>query len=126
MTKPADDWTQRKLQALATKYFPGRHRELEGVVRGLMGRHEEEWRTQPPGTYRPTGPMYALALEWELERQGATCSVCRGKVALPTPPSPPSAVGSGFMLALRKRAADGGLNVPQNLALCHADCMPGF
>jgi hypothetical protein len=125
MTTPADAWTREKLRAVAKEYFPGRAVELDGIIRRLVERHEKAWRSQPPGAYRPTAPMYALALQWELGRLGAKCSVCQGEVALLARPTSRSPVGSRLSLAPRRRAVEGGLNVPQNLVLCHADCLPG-
>lgn len=125
MRSPADAWAREKLRAVAREYFPGRAAELEREVRRLVERHERVWRSQPPEAYRPTASMYALALQWELEKLGPRCSVCQGEVALPTRPTPPSPTRSRLSLAPRKRTVEGGLNVPQNLALCHADCMPG-
>jgi len=123
---PADEWTRERLNALAKTHFRSQHEVLESVIRRLVERHEEVWRAQPPGSYRPTAPMYALALQWELDKLGPRCSVCEGEVALPTGPSSRAPQGSCLSLALRLPLVAGGLNVPQNLALCHAGCMPGL
>lgn len=123
---PAEEWTRERLNALAKTHFRSQHEMLESVIRRLVERHEEVWRAQPPGSYRPTASMYALALQWELDKLGPRCSVCKGEVALPTGPASRASQGSYLSLAPRSSPASGGLNVPQNLALCHAGCMPSL
>jgi hypothetical protein len=121
-----DDWVRDRLKELAKEYFPGRAAQLEGTVRRLAEHHERAWKSQPAGSYRPTAAMYALALRWELDKLGPKCSVCKGEVDLPPRrPSPPFPTGPHLSLAPRLHPSEGGLNVPQNLALCHAGCMPG-
>jgi transcriptional regulator with GAF, ATPase, and Fis domain len=126
MADPAGVWAREQLRAMAKEYFPGRARELEGIIRRLVGRHEKVWKSSPPGAYRPTSAMYALALQWELKRLGPNCSVCQKEVAVPARPTARFPTETHLSLAPRLRAVEGGLNVPQNLVLCHAGCRPGM
>jgi hypothetical protein len=126
-TTPAKTWAIARMNEIAAKHFAARVPELEYVVGRLVKRHEEVWRSQPVGAYRPTIAMYALALRWELDKRGPKCSVCDRAVDLPPRgPTPPSPAGPHLSLAPRLHPFEGGLNVPQNLALCHAGCMPGL
>jgi hypothetical protein len=121
----ADRWLKVTMSRIAQDHFPGRAGPLGEIVRQLAERHETAWRSSSEGVFRPTRAMYALALRWELDRAGPECAYCKGRVEVPT--DPPRSRLSGPMLALGPRVLprDGGLNVPQNLALCHADCRPG-
>ena len=124
---PAETWTSARMKEIAREHFAGQVAELENVIHRLVERHEEVWRSQQAGAYRPTAAMYALALRWELDKLGPKCSVCQGEGDLPPRrPTPPSPTGPHLSLAPRLHPSEGGLNVPQNLALCHAGCMPGL
>lgn len=119
-------WVRRTLKALATEYFPGRTAQLEGIVRGLAARHEAIWRSQRAGSYRPTESMYALALRWELDHRGPICSVCKAELDASRRFAPGPTTGPHLSLTFRRDPSAGGLNVPQNLALCHEGCAPSF
>ncbi len=123
-TNEVDPWTEATLKRLASRHFPERGRALASLIGGMARRHETAWRASSEGVYRPTPAMYALALSWQLEKLGPTCAFCHGKVELPERggPAPPS--GPTLAMAPRVATSAGGLNVPQNLALCHAECVP--
>ncbi len=123
-SRKQDAWTGDTLKRLAEQHFPERGRELESLVRGMARRHETAWRTSSEGVFRPTPAMYALALSWELEKLGPTCTFCQGKIEIPERGGPGHPSGPTLALGPRVAARAGGLNVPQNLALCHADCLP--
>ncbi len=124
-TTPSDAWTHATLARLAQEHFPGRSNALEELVRQLARRHETSWRTNSAGVFRPTPAMYALALRWQIEKLGPTCLFCKGEVELPTRPDPTGPSGPTLALGLSLDPERGGLNVPQNLVLGHADCLPG-
>jgi hypothetical protein len=117
-----DDWVRDTLKALAKEYFPGRAAQLEGTVRRLAADHERVWKSRPAGSYRPTASMYAVALRWELDKLGPMCSICQGNLVVPTRSAPRSSKGPHLTLVPRVNPASGGLNVPQNLTLCHEGC----
>ncbi len=119
-----DNWTHATITQLARKYFPGRSKPLEAIVYRLAERNETSWRSTFQGVFRPTPSMYALALRWQLDRLGLSCFVCNGKVQVPRTPAPSLSAGPTLSLGFRIPPADGGLNVPQNLALAHVECLP--
>ncbi len=119
-----DRWTKVTLSQVARDHFPGREGSLDTIVRQLAERHETVWRSSSEGVFRPTRAMYALALRWELDKVGPQCAFCKGRVEVPTEPSRSRPTGPMLALGPRVLPGDGGLNVPQNLALCHADCHP--
>lgn len=121
-----DDWVKETLKGLAKEYFPGRASQLERTLRRLAEDHERAWKSRPVGSYRPTASMYAVALRWELDKLGPTCSICKGELVVPTRIAPRSPEGLHLTLAARVNPASGGLNVPQNLALFHEGCAPGW
>lgn len=121
-----EEWTRSQLKGVATTHFPGRARHLERIVKEPAARHEMDWRLRATGVYRPTPSMYALALRWELGKRGPTCSVCQGAIELPTGKGVPAPGARSLYLAPRVAAAQGGRNVPQNLALGHAGCLPSL
>lgn len=119
-----DDWVRDTLKGLAKEYFPGRAAQLERTMRRLAEDHERAWKAQPVGSYRPTASMYAVALRWELDKLGPACSICKGVLVVPTRSAPRSPEGPHLTLVPRVNPTAGGLNVPQNLALCHEECAP--
>ena len=119
----AEKWTRTHLGELARRHFAGRADSLEKVVRDIASRHEAAWRSDSAGRFRPTPSMYALALGWELDKVGPNCLFCQGKVELPARPGRAGPSGPSLALGVRVRPRDGGLNVPQNLVLGHADCV---
>ncbi len=121
---PADAWTRAKVAGLAQEYFPGRTDALLELVRGTAQQHEREWRSGVAGVFRPTAAMYALALGWHLDTLGPACVFCEGDVDLPRRPVSSEMARGEPALRLRVPAHAGGLNVPQNLVLCHAGCAP--
>jgi hypothetical protein len=123
---PSEIWTREKLKTIARDHFGGRNAALENLVRGLVERHRKIWKSQATGSYRPTASMYALALQWQVDALGPKCAVCDGKIVLPETPAEHFATGSQLTLAPRVLPSNGGLNVPQNLVLCHSGCMPGL
>ncbi|GEM_PF-7035660 len=118
----ADEWTWTQLDLLARQHFGGRARALAEIVRRAAFRHEQAWRTSAQGVYRPTESMYALAMRWGLEKRGPVCPSCGGTLEVPDRAAPPGDVDPSVTLRLRVPPREGGLNVPQNLALCHAGC----
>ena len=118
----AKQWTRAQVALLARRHFGGRARPLEEIVRHASRRHESLWRSTAGGVYRPTESMYALAMRWGLEGRGAVCAVCRGRLEVPEQLPPSGPVGPTLTLSSRVPAREGGLNVPQNLVLCHAGC----
>lgn len=119
----ADVWTQAILDRIAREHFPSRARSLGEIVRQLAQRHETAWRSSSAGVFRPTTAMYALGLLWQLEELGPTCAFCNGTVEVPRQSAPSGPSGPSLALRLRTPADRGGLNIPQNLALCHARCV---
>lgn len=121
MTEPTNvtAWTHRRIASIADEHFPGSAAALEANILEQARRHEDEWRSTTIGNFRPTSSMYALALGWELARQGPTCGVChqKGEVSLTSNPSIPR-----LILSPRVRSGARGLNVPQNLSLQHEGC----
>lgn len=121
----ADTWTHATLSRLARQHFPGRTQALEDLVRQLANRHETAWRSSSAGTFRPTPAMYALALRWSLDEAGPKCALCRGTVEVPRRPVPGGPSGLSLTLGPHLPPVHGGLNVPQNLRVYHARCLPG-
>ena len=121
----AERWTRTTLAGIAKQHFPSHERPLGEIVRRLADRHENAWLSSSEGVFRPTRAMYALALRWELEKVGPTCVFCKGKVEVPSRPAPSRPAGPTLALGFRVPPHEGGLNVPQNLAICHAGCLPG-
>ena len=123
MTDPGE-WVRKEVARLASLYFPGREDPLEKALTEMARRHEKQWRASAAGVFRPTPSMYLVALQWELKRHGPTCAVCRGDIAIPKAPEPPRPEALTMSMSPRVHPREGGLNVPQNLQLGHAGCMP--
>ncbi|MGI0131358.1 MAG: hypothetical protein ACREDE_02105 [Thermoplasmata archaeon] len=118
------DWTRAQVTAIAEKHLPGHALTLEEVVHRLASQHEATWKGTSAGVFRPTPSMYALALGWELDKLDPKCALCQGAVQLQMGSA--AAAGSTLSIALGPRVPPnaGGLNVPQNLALVHVECLP--
>ncbi|MEM0129538.1 MAG: hypothetical protein QXG65_05200 [Thermoplasmata archaeon] len=119
----AERWARARVAQLAPRYFPGQEDPVWDALRTAAGRHEAAWRRSREGIYRPTVSMYAMALSWQLERQGPTCAICRGPLV---PAGPGRTVGAArglLSLGPRVLPAHGGRNVPQNLLLGHPGCL---
>ena len=124
MTSPsaAENWTRTRVAEIAAKHFPGRQEVLWQIVREAAERHELEWRRASTGVFRPTVSMYALALGWRLDEEGSMCSVCKKKIAAPTPRASRAPRAAAFTVRPNLPTDRGGINVPQNLILGHLDC----
>lgn len=120
--RPPNDWTHHEVSRLARQHFPTRASVLERIVRDLAHKHEAAWRVSSEGTFRPTPAMYALALRWIVDRTGPTCAQCGDRITVPHHDPMAGRPTSSLTLSLRIPADRGGLNVPQNLAMCHAGC----
>lgn len=120
----SEDWVRRELERLAATHFGGRAEPLEAAVLELAFHHEWIWRRRGATNFRPTASMYALALSWELDQRGPACAFCREEVGLGSGTIPARATGRSLALGPRVPPTKGGLNVPQNLALSHANCLP--
>lgn len=120
---PAERWTNAALARVAEKHFPGQQGSLRVIVQQLAEGHHTAWASTSLGVYRPTPAMFTLALLWEVERIGPNCVFCEGRVEVPSQPSDSGPSGPTLTLGFRVPPGRGGLNVPQNLTLCHAGCL---
>lgn len=120
----AERWTKAQLSGVAQVHFPGGEGALERALREFAEHHEAIWRATAAGAFRPTTPMYALALRWQLAERGPTCPYCHARIEVPVGPSHPIRPEAAIALGPRVHPRQGGLNVPQNLVLGHAGCVP--